>query len=749
MAKVSWSDPGTSGFWDSTANWTGLPPRESYPGQKALRADKVTIGANTSLGNSAYIVTFNVPEATIGSLEVDGGLGAANSTTLELQGGDILNILGGITFVLNEANAVIDGSGTINLLGGLVSATTLGPAKGTFMAGTDSAGGILDLSGNVSISGSSSIVFAISTAAPSTLQFDLTGSVVSTEAITIDNDNQTLEIGASATLEIKARQSVTSGTILMSGGTVMDNGGLAFGNNAAGGFLRGFGTVTGRLSTTLGAQSSVIEASGGNLTLTDVIERDVGLEFDIDGTAASVLQLDGGVNPGNTFTFLGAAGELAFSPAASGLSVTLTGLNVGSTLTHTNFVDFLRDPGVTVTSGGIGVGVGGAVTLSNGDVLALNGITNASGTWFVNTAPDSKGTGTELFLSSVCYARGTMIQTPTGELPVETLRPGMQVITLVDGNEVPQAVKWVGHRRIDLTRHPRPEAMAPIRIERDAFADNMPHTDLLLSPDHAVFVDGMLICIRQLVNGSTIRTERGWTAVDYYHVELDQHAILVAEGLPAESYLDTGNRAFFANSGAPLVLHPNLPNENRYPTREVGSCAPFVSDEASVQPVWQRLADRAAAIGRPVSQRVTTTDADMRLLADRCPVKPVISDSDRVIFVLPRGAREVRLVSRAQSPTEARPWLEDRRRLGVRVKRIVLRGADETREVPVDHPDLTRGWWAVERDGQVMSRWTDGDAVLPLPAMNGIVMLEIYLAGTMTYVVDAASEDGTERRAAA
>ena len=93
-----------------------------------------------------------------------------------------------------------------------------------------------------------------------------------------------------------------------------------------------------------------------------------------------------------------------------------------------------------------------------------------------------------------------------------------------------------------------------------------------------------------------------------------------------------------------------------------------------MQPVWQRLFDRAAAIGRPVTQRATTTDADLRLLADRRTVKPVFSDSDRVIFVLPRGAREVRLVSRAQSPTEARPWLEDRRRLGVRVKRIVLRG---------------------------------------------------------------------------
>ncbi len=149
--------------------------------------------------------------------------------------------------------------------------------------------------------------------------------------------------------------------------------------------------------------------------------------------------------------------------------------------------------------------------------------------------------------------------------------------------------------------------MAPIRIERNAFADNTPHHDLLLSPDHAVFVDDKLICARQLVNGTTIRQERDWTAVDYYHVELDQHAILLAEGLPAESYLDTGNRGFFANSGAPLTLHPDLTDEPAHPTRETNSCAPFVWDEASVQPIWQRLAERAAAIGRAAAAAPRTT----------------------------------------------------------------------------------------------------------------------------------------------
>ena len=187
---------------------------------------------------------------------------------------------------------------------------------------------------------------------------------------------------------------------------------------------------------------------------------------------------------------------------------------------------------------------------------------SAGGSYVFNNFSTAAGAPTTFQVTAtsvtdvVCYARGTMIRTPDGELPVEKLRPGKQVITLIDGQTVPRTVKWVGHRRIDLTRHPRPETVAPIRIERDAFADGMPHRDLLVSPDHAIFVDGMLICARQLVNGTTIRQERGWTAVDYYHVELDQHAILLAEGLPAESYLDTGNRGFFANSGAPWCCTP-------------------------------------------------------------------------------------------------------------------------------------------------------------------------------------------------
>ena len=66
----------------------------------------------------------------------------------------------------------------------------------------------------------------------------------------------------------------------------------------------------------------------------------------------------------------------------------------------------------------------------------------------------------------------------------------------------------------------------------------------------------------------------------------------------------------------------------------------------------------------------------------------------------------------------------------------------------MDHPEITRGWWDIERDGPMMSRWTNGEAVLPLPPMRCPTMLEIQLAGAKTYVVDAVSEDVAARRAA-
>ena len=185
-----------------------------------------------------------------------------------------------------------------------------------------------------------------------------------------------------------------------------------------------------------------------------------------------------------------------------------------------------------------------------------------------------------------CFVRGTRILTPAGEVAVESLREGDVVRTQRNGV---RPVKWIGHRTINLAAHRDPRAVAPIRIKRDAFGAGQPRRDLLLSPDHAVLVDAVLIPVKLLVNGCTIQQVRGSVSVDYLHVELDRHDIVLAEGLAVESYLDTGNRAMFANAGLALILHPDFSVRGGLSSWECDACAPLVVVGPKLQTARLRL----------------------------------------------------------------------------------------------------------------------------------------------------------------
>ena len=85
-------------------------------------------------------------------------------------------------------------------------------------------------------------------------------------------------------------------------------------------------------------------------------------------------------------------------------------------------------------------------------------------------------------------------------------------------------------------------------VASDAFGPGQPRRDLFLSPDHAVYVGAVLVPAKYLINGTSI-TQVMADEVTYHHVELPRHDVLLAEGLPAESYLDLGDRSNFANGG--------------------------------------------------------------------------------------------------------------------------------------------------------------------------------------------------------
>jgi autotransporter passenger strand-loop-strand repeat protein len=143
-----------------------------------------------------------------------------------------------------------------------------------------------------------------------------------------------------------------------------------------------------------------------------------------------------------------------------------------------------------------------------------------------------------------CFAEGTRLATPDGERPVETLRLGDLVLTI---SGAARPIMWIGQRRLDCQRHPEPLSAQPVRVRAHAFGPDLPRRDLILSPDHALFLEAVLIPVKYLVNGDGV-ARLDTAAVTYHHIRLESHDIVLAEGLPAETYLETGDGWNFAQA---------------------------------------------------------------------------------------------------------------------------------------------------------------------------------------------------------
>ena len=443
--------------------------------------------------------------------------------------------------------------------------------------------------------------------------------------------------------------------------------------------------------------------------------------------AGGELAVLGTVTGGETIDFGGGSGVLALDDAG-GFAGTIDGFVSGLTIDLTSVAHSVGDHASLIGSNTLEVVTSGSGTFD----VQLDPSRDYFGATFALTAD---GGGTGISVNVACFAAGTRLLTVRGEVAVEALRAGDCVL---NAGGVARAVRWVGSRAIDLSRHADPDAVRPIRILANAFADGVPRRELRLSPDHAVLVDGVLVPVRLLVNGASIVRATECRAVTYYHVELDTHDVLLAEGLPAESYLDTGNRGMFANAGVPLVLHPDFGEGQR--RRVAGSCAPLVCVAEQIEPLWRRLMARAVALGFAGSDASAMVhDAALRVMAGGRAIAASSIDGERHVFVLPPTDGSVRLTSRCFVPSERRPWVGDRRRLGVMVRRLMLRSDAGVAELPLDHPLLEQGWWDVEREQRSVWRWTDGDAVLPLPVAGGGV-LEVTVGLLAEYAAEPAVE---------
>jgi hypothetical protein len=144
-----------------------------------------------------------------------------------------------------------------------------------------------------------------------------------------------------------------------------------------------------------------------------------------------------------------------------------------------------------------------------------------------------------------CFLRGTVIRTPDGEIPVEDLTIG----TLVETLNGPLPVKWIGRQTFRKDSPSWHWSVAPIRVAGLALSDRYPRRDLYLSPHHSLFIDGFLIPVERLVNGRSIALAalNDRDVIDYFHIELEAHEVVFAEGAPVETLLITDDRERFAN----------------------------------------------------------------------------------------------------------------------------------------------------------------------------------------------------------
>ena len=565
-------------------------------------------------------------------------------TAIRLDGSaSITNRATGTITSAGTAIVCYDGGSTTRILNtGLIQGDTIGIALNGNNVTLENAGTIAGASGAVNLTGSGSNLLIVDPGAVFTGAVQVNALASNTLALAAGGPGTLANIGVDfsgfGTLDLRPGASWTlTGAIHLAGATAL--------TLEAASTLTLAGTITGPADFSLDGAVLATPAKAG---------------FTIDHPAAGTA---------NTLHLTGLAAAVSFN----------------GTISNLRGNDRIELPDLTFAPGDTAVYDGGAGTLS-----IFEGVTEVFSFSHLTLGPGAPATFTvepHAIQEAACFAAGSRILTTQGEIAVEDIVPGMPVIR-ADGRIAP--VIWTGRRRLDLHRHPRPHDVWPVRIRKDAFGPGMPLRDLRLSPDHAVLADGVLVPVRYLLNGRSIVQEPAESII-YHHIELASHAAVLAEGLPCETYLDTGNRAAFENQGAATTLHPDFARG----IWAAKACAELVTAGPRLVGIRRRLLDLASDD--------LTGDPALRVLADDRAVVPECIDGTWHL-ALPPGVRRLRLVSRVCIPAETIADQNDTRALGVAIADLRIDGA----EIATGSAHFAEGWHPPEAGW----RWTSGDATL-------------------------------------
>lgn len=199
-----------------------------------------------------------------------------------------------------------------------------------------------------------------------------------------------------------------------------------------------------------------------------------------------------------------------------------------------------------------------------------------------DNAGGSVGQYAEYYSSVVCFLRGTGIATDQGDVAVEDLRIGDLVRTL-DGALKP--VKFIGTQTFEAEFVAAAPSNRPVLIRKNALAEGMPARDLYVSAMHSLYIDDVLVPAVALLNGRSILRADIPGTVEYFHIELEGHHVILAEGLPAESFIDDDSRAIFDNAYEYEMLYGEGPTIQRL--------APRIEEGHIVETIRRRIAARA------------------------------------------------------------------------------------------------------------------------------------------------------------
>lgn len=314
-----------------------------------------------------------------------------------------------------------------------------------------------------------------------------------------------------------------------------------------------------------------------------------------------------------------------------------------------------------------------------------------------------------------CFLAGSMIRTTTGEVAVEDVRIGDEIIAFDwrNNTDVVRPVVWVGKAHVNVHHGlPDDEAGWPVRILKDAIDNGVPYKDMLITAEHCLFFQDRFVPARMLVNGVSVFYDKSISSYDYYHVETEQHSVITADGMLTESYLDTGNRSTFRQEGKVALLHGTVKSW------EDDAGAPLEIERSFVESLYRAIEARQDLVstGQTAVQAIElTNDPDLHLVTETgAIIHPMRHTSDNYSFMLPSNIQSVRLVSRASRPADViGPFVDDRRYMGVAIGNIQLFSGRETFDITSHlQTEKPEGWHADM--GWEGVAWTNGNATLLL-----------------------------------